>query len=135
MRVINRVATLSKPQTRYIPIGLSPSGLQCVCVFPLLGAVAAFPAPRFYYYFLKARADVTVTCPHHAHMLAPPLVPLSSLSLPSLSQPHPPISISHACSCAGLSGACVSLSGTRSISNTKGVGAAYLSADHQEEPR
>ncbi|KAK2907593.1 hypothetical protein Q8A73_008666 [Channa argus] len=35
--------------------------------------------------------------------------------------PHPPFSISHACSCAGLTvAACVSPSGTRSISNTKG---------------
>lgn len=62
---------------------------------------------------LSLCSDLPSPSPHRARMRPP---------LASLSRPHPPASISHACSCAGQRVRASPPSSTRSISNTKGAG-------------
>lgn len=84
MRVINRVATLSKPQTRYIPIGLSPSGLQCVCVSFTRGGCSVSSASLLLLLPKGTRwrySNVPASRSYAGAAARPPLVPLSPLSL------------------------------------------------------
>lgn len=128
----------SKPQAQYSPSGLTPSGKPYF--FPSRGGYSvSIQLLGFFNYFRKARAYVTVTCSHRArvsalHCTPPPPPPL----LAFLSRPHPPISISHACSCAGLTVRASPCRAPAASATQKGRSSrswAYLGAEREEESR
>lgn len=106
-RVINRPTT-SKADTN-IPVGL------CFLYW----------GRRWRLQLLSLRADLPPPSPHRAHMRPP---------LASLSRPHPPISISHACSCAGPTVRASPRRAPAASATQKGPEEAHLSADRREEP-